>query len=527
MITVIMLAATLAGRSQQSGVYVPKKGKIFFNGDTATIFSNVINAGKLGVGKKAVVNFKGRKWKNEAGAMITDESNGGEGATGKGGVVRFNGTDSGRQQLDGGYNAVTREGAAFSNVQVQNKHGVELTGSTTKVRHELNLANGHVYLNENILIVGDGYPGLISGYDTSRFIVTGGNTNAGLLVRENIRKGDSWVVFPIGSHENSYTPMSVRNKVAQGDDYHARVLDGVKSGLFSGNDLSAASVNKTWEIGKRIRPNQGETDIVLQHLVADEGAIFHANRKHSYISHYAKNGWDTSFPQTTPTPGNLNSGGLLMNSGMNGREFRGKISTASYFTKLVGKGDTVVTSKTRVWLSGYRTDKNNVLVYWTTKPEVNVRYFVVQRKLANETGFVNRDTVMSKAVGGYSNNYLDYSINDPNSYTGNSFYRLLLVSHYGDTSYTNVIVVDGKPGGFELVLWPNPSPGRFYIGITGAAAVKYVAVFNALGQLLRRELVNERTIIEMNINLPGNYFVSFISHSGQLLDTKKLVITGY
>ena len=140
LLAAIMLVFVVAGHAQQSGFYVPKKGKIFFNGDTATIFSNVVNHGKMGVGKKAVVNFKGKKWQNSADAKITDDSNGGEDATGTGGLVRFNGIDSGRQQIDGGYNAVTREGPAFSHVQIQNAAGVELNNSTTKVRHELQLA---------------------------------------------------------------------------------------------------------------------------------------------------------------------------------------------------------------------------------------------------------------------------------------------------------------------------------------------------------------------------------------------------
>lgn len=82
---------------------------MYFSGDTATIFSRVINQGKLGVDKNAVVNFKGKKWENDAGALITDEGNKGEDASGKGGLIRFNG-DSGRQQIDGGYNAVTGTG---------------------------------------------------------------------------------------------------------------------------------------------------------------------------------------------------------------------------------------------------------------------------------------------------------------------------------------------------------------------------------------------------------------------------------
>lgn len=73
---------------------MPKKGKIYFSGDTATIFSNVVNQGKLGVDKKAVVNFKGKKWENDKDALITDEGNLGEDASATGGVIRFNGTDN-------------------------------------------------------------------------------------------------------------------------------------------------------------------------------------------------------------------------------------------------------------------------------------------------------------------------------------------------------------------------------------------------------------------------------------------------
>jgi hypothetical protein len=525
LIAAMLLLLVGAGHAQQSGLYIPKKGKIFFTGDTATIFSNVVNHGKVGVGKKAVVNFKGKKWQNDAKATITDESNGGEDATGKGGLIRFNGTDSGRQQIDGGYNAATREGPAFSHVQIQNAAGVELNNSTTKVRHELQLSEGHLYLHDNTLVVGDGNPGSISGYDADRFIVTGGTANAGLLVRENIRNRDGWVVFPIGSHAASYTPLAIRNIVAQGDDYHARILDGVKKELFSGNDLIDESVNKTWEIGKRIRPNIGRTEISLQHLIADEGKIFQANRQYAYISYYSNQGWDTSYPQMLPAAGNLTSRNTIQNSGLNNRTLTGKIAAASYFTKMTGKGDTTL-KKTRLWFSGYRTDKNNVLVYWTTKPELNVRYFVVQRKLSNEAVFTNHDTVQSKAVGGFSNDFLHYHINDFNNHTANSYYRLLLVNYNGDTSYSNIVVVGGKPGGYQLLLWPNPSPGRFYIGVSGAAAIKYVVIYNTLGQLVRRELVNERSIIEMTIHLPGVYEVAFISHSGQLLETKKLLVTG-
>jgi hypothetical protein len=344
-------------------------------------------------------------------------------------------------------------------------------------------------------------------------------------VRENIRSSDSWVIFPIGTDENNYTPAAIRNGSAQGDDYHARVSDGVKKDLFTGDDMKEQGVNKTWEIGKRNRPNSGETEIALQHLLADEGNLFNTNRRYSYISQYNGAGWDTSYPQVYPVAGNLTSGAALANSAVNTRTFNSKIASASYFTKLTGKGDTAL-QFTHVWLNAYRMDYTKVHVYWTTRPEVNIKYFVVQRRLSNQTGFSDRDSVLSQAVNGYSNTFLNYAMNDANNYSGISYYRLRLVDYSGDVSYSNVVAVGGKPGGYQLLLWPNPTTGRFYVGINGSAAVKYVVIWNVLGQMVHRELVNDRSIIPMHIYLPGNYAVGFISYSGQLLETKKLVVTG-
>jgi len=520
----LLLAGAISAWAQQPGFYVPKKGKIYFAGDTATIFSNVTNHGKLGVDKKAVVNFKGKKWENDKDALITDEGNKGEDASGTGGLIRFNGADSGRQQIDGGYNAVTRTGAAFAQLEIQNIYGVELIGSTTKVRHQLHFSAGHVYLQNNTLVIGDGSPGTITGYDSIRYIVTGA-AGSGLLVRENVRSQNSWVIFPIGTKEDAYTPVAIRSKAQQGDDYHARVSDGVKKDLFTGNDLQAQGVNKTWEIGKRNNPGNDDVDVALQHLTADEGSQFGANRRYSYISQYTGRGWDTSYPQVFPVTGYLTSGAALVNGAVNTRSLKSRITSASYFTKFAGDGDTAL-QYTHVWLNAYRLDYNRVQVYWTTKPEVNVRYFVVERRLSNETRFSNRDSVLSQAVNGYSDTYLNYTLNDANNYTAISYYRLRLVDYSGGISYSNIVAVGGKPGGFQLLLWPNPTPRQFYVGINGAAAVKYVVIWNALGQMVHREPVNERSIISMHINLPGNYLVGFVSHSGQLIETRKLVVTG-
>lgn len=506
----------------QSGFYVPKKGKIFFTGDTATIFSDVVNQGNLGLAKNAVVNFAGKTWENDPESLITDESNGGDGTTGTGGWVRFL-SQSFRQQLIGGYNVATRTGPAFSRFRIENNLGVELFQSNAKVRKEFNFSSGHVYLQTNIMVVGDNDPGKINGYDSLKYFVTGNNPGGGLLLRENINRSNGQVVFPVGGRENSYTPAAIRSLSSQGDDYYVNVFDSVKSGMFTGNNLLNESINKTWQIGKRWRPDLDEVEVALQHLNADEGAGFTLNRRNAYVAQFTRGSWDTGYPQYSPVAGYLTSGTALANSGINNRIFNATLSGSSYFTKLTGKGDT---TKTRLWFNAYRLDTGNVKVYWNTNPEINVKYFVVQRRLSNETSFTSRDTVLSLASGGYSISNLSYTTNDANNYKGISFYRLRIVDFANNGYYSDTVAVGNKPGIYSILLWPNPTPNIFFISIHKNLHVKAIVIYNVLGQKMMQEDVNGRTFIQMQGLIPGTYFVSFVLTTGTIIETKKLIVAG-
>lgn len=505
----------------QPGFYVPVAGKIFFTGDTSTIFSNVINHGQLGVGKNAFVNFSGRTWENDPLSLITDESNSGNGISGTGGWVRFL-SNSFRQQIKGGYNAATRSGPVFSNLQIQNRFGMELAESSVKTRKEFTFTNGLVYLVDHIFVVGDNNPGKINGYDSSRFFVTGNKPNSGMLMRENIRSIDRRVDFPVGTSDISYTPAAIKINSILGDDFYVTVFDSVRSGLFSGNYLNNESVNKTWEIGKRFRPGYGDVEVYLQHLNRDEGSYFAANRQFAYVSQFNGTKWDLGTPQQTPAAGYLTSGGLIPTSGVNSRDFSKSIFSSSYFTKLTGFGDSTI--KTKLWFNALRTGYTNVRVYWNTKPEINEQYFIVQRRLANEELFTNIDTIATQATGGVSFNQLNYSMNDPNGYTGYSFYRLKVVSTLATFFYSNIVVVGGIPGRSLNLLWPNPTPDNFFLGLNPVWRVKYIVIYNAIGQKVKQEPVNGRTIIEMSGLRPGTYFITLIHENDTVIETKKLVV---
>src|SRR4051794_9902378 len=104
----LLIAVAINGLAQ-TGLYVPRSAKIFFAGDSATIFTNVYNDGQFGIGRTAVVNFKGVTWNNDISSRITDESELGNGVSGIGGIVRFlapdqrlTGTASAPQFVTGG-----------------------------------------------------------------------------------------------------------------------------------------------------------------------------------------------------------------------------------------------------------------------------------------------------------------------------------------------------------------------------------------------------------------------------------------
>ena len=532
MALLVMLFGSIAALHAQSGFFVPPKAKIFFSGNTSTIFSNVTNQGQLGVGKNATVNFKGQQWENDPSALVTDESNNGNGTTGQGGMINFLVPDTSlpplfnqQQLLIGGYNAATRIGASFPNLSIANPWGVKLLAASAKIRRQLDFTNGHLYVNDNILVVGDGRPGSITGYNENRFVVTGTSMDGGFLLREKLGSRDGMVVFPIGSAEGMYTPAAIHLHGSTPDDFYARVSDSVKTGLRDGQDLSDKSVNKTWQIGKLQRPGEDIVDIVLQHRLADEGKIFVANRDAAFIAQYAGGSWDAGYPQTRPQSGNITTGAPLPNSGTNTRVFHNTVSTASYFTKLTGSKDTSL-NRTKLWFSAYRTDYRNVYVYWATNPEIGIKYFVVQRMLSNETVYSNRDTVLSNAPGGISFNYLNYNLNDPNGYTGVSYYRLMMVDYNGNITYSQIVAVGAEPGGFGWTLWPNPSPGRFFVGISTPSAVKYVVIWDIVGRLLYTELVNSRGLIEMHLHTSGTYVIGLVPMDGDKIQSKKLVIIG-
>lgn len=513
----LLTLASIMLRAQQAGIYIPKQGKVFL-ADTAVFFSSVINEGNLGLSKNAVLDFKGKRWENDASARITNATDFADGYNGEGGKVRF-AAEGTRQQISGGYNAATKSGPRFYDVEIANGTGIELSDGSTRVAHEVSLQKGLVYLNNNLLVVGHGSPGQITGYNENRYFVTGSGPGSGFLIREGLTAASGLVTFPVGTTEKSYTPAAVRAQSGQGSDFGVSVFDGVRTAATMGRSLAEQSVGKTWQLTAP-QPS-ASMEVVLQHQATDEGTYFAAHSNSAYVAGYNMSRWDTA-PPLKAGLGILTTGSAVTNSRTHSRLFSGAVLQDVYLTKFAAP-DTAL--KTKITLYGYRIDAGHTRVNWGTQPEVKVHSFVVQRMRMDQSGFVNVDTVMSMAAGGFSTRYLYYQTVDDNNYTGVTYYRLLVRTLDGGAYYSETIAIGGVVGEPNMMLWPNPTPDECYVSINTTLPVKSIVVWDAWGQKLYEEPVNGRRILRLSLRpyAQSMYVVGILSPAGQLIATEKVI----
>lgn len=506
----------------QTGIYVPLDGKVYLAGDTAGFFSNTLLAGNLGLATGSVLHFKGQRWENKESATITHEDLKVTGLERKGGELQFSG--SGRAQVfTGGYNAATGQGPRLCRLTIDNPLGLVLEGST-RVVHELVLGQGSLFLNNNTLVMGYRQPGLISGYNHQRFIVTGSQPGSGALVREGISRESGTVVFPVGTSLHSYSPAAVQALGTEADDYLVSVWDDVRTEGARGFILTEQTGNKTWEMGKLRRPGQDAVRISLQHSEKEGGPDFRHNQARAYIAHFNRYNWDTAAPSAN-APVNFTTGTAQAGMATHSRLLPSGLGSSTLFAKFALPDTTL---RTEMNLYGYRVDSSRVHVSWGVQPEVGVAAYIVQRWFPHNRIVVNVDTVATKASNRYSAKYLYYETRDANKAETVSYYRLRIRHFSGPDTYSETIAVAGWAGSPQMHIWPNPARQLTYVAISTTYPVQQLVVWNALGQKLAEEAVNNRRVIPLKLGkLPaGTYIVGILSPAGKLLGSEKLVKQG-
>lgn len=489
----------------QTGIYIPAGGDIAVHKkDTVAIFSNVKNDGKFGSLSGAVINFYGSKWENGNDATLPDENDYNNSTLqNTGGTFRFL-ERKGAQYIYGGYNASTKTGASFPNLSAGNKNGIYLEDlSDLKVRYTLHFETGHIMLNGWNLVIGNRYPGNITGYSDKRFIVTGHQPGGGFLYREHISPTDSMVVFPLGTTTNSYSPIALKNNNGASSDIHARVFDSVYQHAVSGNTNAMDYVLKTWNIGQETGV-QNDVTVWVQHMQQDEGAAFAANRDSSFVTRYVNGiGWDTLQPTGLAGPGMLTSGAPLRNSYMNKRTFHDGLEKNTYLSALAYSAPY---SDVSLFFEAHRQTIRWVNTRWQTTRELNLLRYELQRRRETEDTFYTVARIAPYRLSGTSTTPETYHYQDDNLYDNWTYYRLKIFGKDGKIHYSNVRKV---PWLMQIIVSPNPSDGNFRITMFGIRHKLRMVMHDMLGRQQDSRIIDGDTYVSKT-NLPaGMYILTF------------------
>ncbi|MBO6515316.1 MAG: hypothetical protein JJ975_02095 [Bacteroidia bacterium] len=267
----------------QTSFFVANGAQVYvFQEDTVSVWGNFQNHGQVSSESKAVLLIYGDSLIQSNTASVS----------GNGKVVLqqprptpYSGNSI--QYVNGGFHWQSSSGSTIANLVINNGNGVRLANTDLKVQDTFDFQNGRIELDTNNLTLGDGDPGVLLGYDETRFFVTTASatiTTGGFFQREELSASTAEVDFPVGASSGNYTPARIQND-GTSDDISVRAFANTYLDGFSGADFNDTTIGTTWEI-QEATTGGSDVTLSLQHNTTNEGDTFSAYRTAHFITHY-------------------------------------------------------------------------------------------------------------------------------------------------------------------------------------------------------------------------------------------------
>jgi hypothetical protein len=124
------------------------------------------------------------------------------------------------------------------------------------------------------------------------------------------------------------------------------------------------------------------------------------------------------------------------------------------------------------------------LLSWSTATEKNNNHFELE-KSSDGLSFKTTTQIESKAKNGNSSSPLYYETTDLETNENTTYYRLKQVDHDKSFSYSKIITVNQTTSPKKLLVYPNPSKGKFILDLSFLKKNQQmqVQIFDQLGQL--------------------------------------------
>lgn len=502
-----------------------------FDNTQVGVYGNVTNEGNQTLGANAEVLFYGTAWQN-----ATTATNLGTGAVEFVQPNTLTGT-SVQQTLEGGNNA-----ASFPILVVNNPNDIQLITNNTKVRDQLDFRDGHILLALQDLTVGDGDPGLITGYNETQFVVTNAAPTAtsGFLIREN--HNTAAIDYPVGIAVGDYTPASLTNS-GIADDYAVRAFDSVYTSGTSGTTKNYESVGRTWHI---LESTVGGSNVSLnlQHNIVTEGVAFdqnsnyvarHIGVKPNSVVSFTDSEWDyvgDGNCATNLSPANITTGANIAGAARNIRAGFDNFTDYEYYTVVTCRIHALPLELDYVQ-ANLQEEDCSVFIDWATLTEKNVSHFEVEYS----TDAIKFEAIADKAAqnsilgSGYSLTFDGLHLESHDQH----YFRLKMVDIDGSFTYSPMVTVSSKgcSSASDYSVFPSPNrTGQLFVRLDQGFADDQDGEF-IINDVLGRTVLAQSTVLlakerlfELDIHhlVSGTYFVYYKNAEDRILPLRKFVV---
>lgn len=297
----------------------------------------------------------------------------------------------------------------FDYVRIDNFWGVNLVTGKISQYNTLDLALGHIYLNNNNWVT-ENAVAYISYTNLNSFFVTNGT---GYLVQKEIGPGGKTgnVLFPIGHSNTSFRPAWVNASAS--DSIKARVIGAAFTSGTGGAAITNDYVNRTWLIEKS---TNAPIELTLQYELPDELAGF--DRMNCSMMNQQNGIYANMSPYGANTTGS-NPYTIIQN---------GIIDTDTF--------SIASTAPLPVQWLNFSAQKinTNALLKWSVTMQENCLYYSIERS-EDGKNFIEIGNLSAQNTTGIINYiYTDYSIFNKSNKT--VYYRIKQVDANGKFTYS-------------------------------------------------------------------------------------------
>jgi hypothetical protein len=339
------------------------------------------------------------------------------------------------------YGQLTLEGA-----------GPKRLGGNVLVNGNLQLSSAKLELEDFNATITKG--SRVVGAGPGTYIVT---SRTGRL-RQSVLGDATEVVFPVGT-ATAYQPVSLRQSAARSEDVFAVRVTDEKYASYDPADTGIGtpvnevkSVRKTWFVSEEV-PGNANVSLQVQWKDTDQTTDFTAAQ--AYVSHFHNGFWD----RTTNEIGAV----LVPSTSDTYTLSRSHITSFSPFS--VSSDLARPLPVTLVSFDAKRVG-DVVNCAWVTATEKDNDHFDLERSL-NGHAFSKLGTIKGAVT---SSSRRIYSLQDQQPAVTTAYYRLRQVDTNGQSTYSPVVVVQGRTSALAVTVAPNPTTGPIALALTVAEA---------------------------------------------------------